>query len=217
MGERGLSSALAPMAEAEARLSLGQPGRAKAILDTLPAHPSVRVMRAQAHYALGNVTDALDEAMTAKWSSAAGPSARVHAAVLCLMCHVSVGASPDVVAEAKKAVDELITLYRLDRAWAFVDDDARMRLVDAFPDLAVQFRRPAIYPVPVLQDPLSPRETAVLTAIAHGASVETAARELFVSANTVRTQLKAVYRKLGVKTRADAIAVASRRGLIHDA
>ncbi len=217
MSERGLPSALAPMAEAEARLSLGQPGRAKAILDSLPAHPAVRVLRAQAQYALGHATAAIEEATTAKWSAAAGPAARTHAAILCLICHMSVGSNAAVVADAKREVEELVTLYGLERAWTLVDDDARVRLVADYPELAPRFKRPAVYPVPILQDPLSPRETAVLTAIAHGASVETAARELFVSANTVRTQLKAVYRKLGVNTRADAIAVAARRGLISDA
>lgn len=36
----------------------------------------------------------------------------------------------------------------------------------------------------------------------------------FVSVNTVKTHLRAIYRKLGVRTRRDAVAVARQRGLL---
>ena len=40
------------------------------------------------------------------------------------------------------------------------------------------------------------------------------AGELFISVNTLKTHLKAVYRKLGVATRAEAVAAARRSGLL---
>jgi LuxR family maltose regulon positive regulatory protein len=40
------------------------------------------------------------------------------------------------------------------------------------------------------------------------------AAELFVSSNTVRSHMRKIYRKLGVQSRADAVARASALGLI---
>ncbi len=62
---------------------------------------------------------------------------------------------------------------------------------------------------------LSEREIIVLEAIAESGRVVSAARDLFVSPNTVKTQLRSIYRKLGVDNRLDALAEASRRGLLR--
>lgn len=62
---------------------------------------------------------------------------------------------------------------------------------------------------------LTPRERTVLTALAEhdGATVEELAARLWVSRNTVKSQLRSVYRKLGVSTRADAVAWAREAGV----
>lgn len=62
--------------------------------------------------------------------------------------------------------------------------------------------------------PLTPSERRALTAIAAGGTIEAAARALFLSENTVKTQLRAAYRKLGVNRRADALRIASDAGLL---
>ena len=43
------------------------------------------------------------------------------------------------------------------------------------------------------------------------------ADRLFLSANTVRSHTRALYRKLGVRTRADAVARAAELGLLEEA
>ena len=73
---------------------------------------------------------------------------------------------------------------------------------------------PEVFPAVVEVVDLSEREAVVLRGISRGGDVPTLARELFVSPNTVKTQLRGVYRKLGVRTRKDAIAVALRKGLL---
>ena len=40
------------------------------------------------------------------------------------------------------------------------------------------------------------------------------AAELYVSHNTIKTQIRSIYRKLGVATRAEAVARARERGLL---
>ena len=61
---------------------------------------------------------------------------------------------------------------------------------------------------------LTDREAAVLRMLAGTASLREIADELFVSHNTVKTQVKSIYRKLGVATRADAVARGRELGLL---
>lgn len=58
------------------------------------------------------------------------------------------------------------------------------------------------------------REVAILTAMADGLSNVEIGVRLFVSADTVKTQAKRLFSKLGVHDRAAAVAVGLRRGLI---
>lgn len=60
---------------------------------------------------------------------------------------------------------------------------------------------------------LTPRERAVLAELAEDVTVEEIAARLWVSRNTVKSQLRSAYRKLGVSTRADAVAWAREAGL----
>jgi DNA-binding CsgD family transcriptional regulator len=63
-------------------------------------------------------------------------------------------------------------------------------------------------------NPLSPRERRVLDLLAEGRSNKEIARELGVSANTVKTHLANVYAKLGARRRTEAVAAARRSGMI---
>ena len=63
-------------------------------------------------------------------------------------------------------------------------------------------------------EPLSGRELAVLRLLPTRLSNREISRELFVSVNTVRSHVQAVYRKLGVATRAEAVAHARELGLL---
>jgi len=59
--------------------------------------------------------------------------------------------------------------------------------------------------VPELADPLTDRERAVLRYLATSMSTAEIAAELFVSVNTIKTHLAAIYRKLAVRRRRDAV------------
>lgn len=61
---------------------------------------------------------------------------------------------------------------------------------------------------------LTQRELTVLSALAAHSSVKELAGALFVSPNTVKTQLRSIYGKLAATNRAEALAVARRRGII---
>lgn len=64
---------------------------------------------------------------------------------------------------------------------------------------------------------LTPAEHRVLELLPTHMSDKQMAGELYVSTNTVKTHLRAVYRKLGVKARAEAVARARELGLLKKA
>jgi LuxR family maltose regulon positive regulatory protein len=63
-------------------------------------------------------------------------------------------------------------------------------------------------------EPPSPAELAVLRLLASDLSAREIGAQLFLSPNTVRTHTRAIYRKLGVNSRADAVARADAFGLV---
>ena len=69
-------------------------------------------------------------------------------------------------------------------------------------------------PSQALGEPLSARELDVLRLLADGLSKREAGDRLFVSYNTVHSHVRAIYRKLGVTSRADAIDRARKQGLL---
>lgn len=62
---------------------------------------------------------------------------------------------------------------------------------------------------------LRDRELEVLQKLSDGRSTKEIAEDLYVSKETVKTHLKHIYTKLGVRDRAKAVAEAFRRGLVH--
>ncbi len=61
---------------------------------------------------------------------------------------------------------------------------------------------------------LSAREYEVLRLVAEGLSAPQIAERLVLSSHTVKTHMRNLYEKLGVTDRAEAVAVAMRRGLL---
>jgi DNA-binding NarL/FixJ family response regulator len=67
---------------------------------------------------------------------------------------------------------------------------------------------------PAGRAPLTPRERDVVRLVAAGATNAEVARQLGVGEETVKTLLARVFLKLGVRRRAEAVAVAQRSGLL---
>ena len=62
-------------------------------------------------------------------------------------------------------------------------------------------------------EPLTRRERVILSNLDEEVTLEEIATKLFVTRNTVKSQVRSVYRKLGVSTRADAVECARMIGL----
>jgi len=70
---------------------------------------------------------------------------------------------------------------------------------------------------PSLAWKLTPRELEVLRLLANGLGQDEIARQLFISRKTVATHIEHVLQKLGVRTRAQAVAMAYREDLVMNA
>jgi DNA-binding CsgD family transcriptional regulator len=69
-------------------------------------------------------------------------------------------------------------------------------------------------PPQALDEPLSERELEVLNLLASGRTNSEVARELFISLGTVKSHTGNIYRKLGVKNRAEALTRARQLGVL---
>ncbi len=65
-----------------------------------------------------------------------------------------------------------------------------------------------------LADSLTEREVAVLRLLRGTLSLREIGQELYVSPNTIKTHARAIYRKLGVSTRHDAVEHARESGIL---
>lgn len=91
-------------------------------------------------------------------------------------------------------------------------------LVDSMPTTAGQPPRHALR-LRALQSeqPLTEREQQVLLLLATGARDYEMAASLFLSPHTVRSHLKTLFKKLGVRERSEAVAVGYQRRLLGGA
>jgi DNA-binding NarL/FixJ family response regulator len=62
---------------------------------------------------------------------------------------------------------------------------------------------------------LSQRELEILQELSNGRSTKEVAENVFLSEETVKTYLKQIFRKLGVRDRTEAVAEALRHGIVH--
>ena len=90
-----------------------------------------------------------------------------------------------------------------------VDDDP------VFRGLAEAFGRAAFPRDRAMAGELSGCEREVLTLLADGLSLDEVAAELVVSRNTVGKRVEHIHAKLGARTRAHAVGIALRGGLLE--
>jgi LuxR family maltose regulon positive regulatory protein len=111
-------------------------------------------------------------------------------------------------------LDEAAAALRQAReALAELGDSGTVPLVAAEVETDLEHARRQAGDGEILEAP-SQAELAVLRLLATDLSVRQIAGKLFVSANTVRSHTRAIYRKLGVRSREDAVARANALGLL---
>ena len=98
-------------------------------------------------------------------------------------------------------------------AWELVAARDGFHRLGAAPDVA---RLDALIAAKPRRGPggLTPRELQVLRGMSQGQSNGEIGKELFLSEDTIKTHARRLFRKLGARDRAQAVAVGFRRGLV---
>lgn len=113
----------------------------------------------------------------------------------------------DAVVPASRAIQELVPVVELVGSGCTLVHPAQLRaLIDLARGQVSGEHRSALS--------LTPREREILASIDRGESVKQTARSLGIAAKTVENLQGRLFRKLGVRNRAQAVAAAHNRGLL---
>ncbi len=199
----------APAAEAGMPVVLGQPGPVRERLDRMLAERAAAA-------ALRELPDAsrvvvLVDPSPEDWQAAARLEARV-----VLVCSGELDQTAvvqaflrgaDAVVPAERAPEELVPVVELVGSGCTLIHPAHLR---ALVDVARLRLAAAQHPSPAL----TPREREILVSIDRGDSVKQTARSLGIATKTVENLQGRLFRKLGVRNRAQAVAAAHALGLL---
>ena len=114
------------------------------------------------------------------------------------------------VEQGRPAADALAELVKQNQLESTLQESVT-RILAAFSRLNLSQTTPE---APPLIEPLSDREVEVLRLMASGLKYKEIADQLFISLNTVRYHVKALYGKLNVNNRTQAIAAARRQHIL---
>lgn len=217
-----LTKALLLRARAELLLAAGRGQRAHALLTMHPTRldPRLAVVSARISLLSGDPLAASRLTSTLIWRKTTDNRTRQDLLVL----HALAAHRMDDPKTSADMTREALTLYRSTRmlrsfATLDIEDlDALLDVADATlppQDVAKVKKHPSPHPPRVEVITLTPREQLLAAALASNASRQEIAHQLYVSVNTVRSQLATLYRKLGVGTRDDALARLVMHGLIQ--
>jgi LuxR family maltose regulon positive regulatory protein len=215
-------SAAAPMlaaVEADLLMATGRGNQASAILEAVGADRGLlRVSRARLALLAGDAERALYLSSDGKWLRAAPTRARIEMLLISAMAAERVGQSRDADRLLQRAVGSAAHAA-LRRPFSTVPRTELLALAARLPQDSADLRASLdlgreLFPEQIRIVALSEREHLVLEKVVVGLTIQQTATALFVSANTVKSQLQSLYRKLGVNTRPDAIARALQWGLL---
>lgn len=213
MPSGSLAASLLGAAALDLRVAAGDAAAVAASADG--THPSETLAVARAALATGDLTRAVTLCRTLTADD--GHPTRVRMEALLVEATALLGSADET--RASVAWTRAMALSGdtgLVRPIAAVPLATRQRLSElgpAAPAVALE-RAVPIYPEAAPPVRLTERERVVLDALARGERVARIAETLFVSPNTVKTQLRSLYRKLDAHSRDEALATARERGII---
>lgn len=203
--------------EAELAIAAGRAPRATRVLGRLDRHPLVAAVRARHALMTGDAAGALAISVASADSELIFGRIDLAAISAVALLHLGRTAEAEVqfghavtLGRARGVVAPFVLLPRRDieRLCAHVPG-AQELLGPVLAETSTSVER-----VDVVR--LSKRERLVLAELARTGSVQTIADKHFVSVNTVKSQLRSIYRKLDVNSREGALAEALRLGLDLD-
>ena len=205
---------------ADLAIILGQLSRAEAALEKAPARNTwIAVSRARLALLASNPKHALLFILEGQARGRTERYGQLDLAVLRAATELALGRHADATASLLRAIKQseksgVIVPFRM------LPQETLESLAALHPDAAAFVERydltgtSYLAPYQAVAGALSERELVVLRALDPGATVEQVAKKLFVASNTVKAQLRSIYRKLNVSTRTEALLVAAELGLL---
>ncbi len=141
-----------------------------------------------------------------------GPSFRAEGLLLAAWAHARV--TGEIHVGHARTAGALIAQEGLWRVLGLVPAEVREQTAIRPPRAVAALVERTFVPQPDTSVHVTAREREVLRALAEGGSLPEIADRLNVSVNTVKTQVRSAYRRLGVTSRPEALAEASRRGFL---
>lgn len=216
----GVHRGLWGSARADALLAAGHATRAAGVLDGMADSGFGMVSRARLSLLAGDPAEARRR-VALSLDGSLWPRARTELLFIDAAASVALGETDAAVQALSRGVARVVEHHDL-HALATVQRAVLTDLLPHIPPLAGlleeldRSRVQPIYPESVDLVAISPRESAVLRALSEGRTLAGAAAHLVVSPNTVKSQVRSLYTKLGVHTRQDLLLEARRLGLLAD-
>ena len=215
-----LAATVITACEVRLLLALGQPEEAAQLLAaTSVRHPMLQVNRARLQLSRDEPWEALAELAPILHTVHPWLYARMEGLILAANARHRLGHSDEVAALLGRAL-AMGQADGMTTPWASLDPEvpAPVQSLDGLAPVLERLRtaRTRPFPTPKLtRTLLSTREWQVLTVLSQGLTFEEAARRQYVSRNTIKTQVRSIYRKLGVASLPEAIAKGYELGLIE--
>lgn len=220
LGHGAMARPLLAIVEADLHLALGRGNLAAATLDTVtPDHPVARVPRARLALLSDRPELALQLSYDSAWERVASARHRLELTLIRAVAAHRLGETATAQPAIRRTLDAARATDRISVLATVPRHDLEL-LADTAPELTWLLTEPRlaaqreIYPAEVTYIDLTEREREVLGDLADGLTVQEIADKSVLSYNTVRTQQRSLYRKLGTSDRAEVIALARRWGLL---
>lgn len=211
----GYPGSVFQLAETSLCITAGSPQKARKQLDMADQHLVLsRVLRVLLELQVGSNIKAIQLASEIRDETLPFRRMELWRISLLAQAHVNVGQ----LTEAKHVLSQVTSLPRpLQRSEvAYFSKQIRTLFADSFS------QSPAVSDVdkcyldalPAHDVQLSEREYQILLMLPSGKPNKEIAQELYISVNTVKSQLQAIFRKLGARSREEALRNAAARGLL---
>ncbi len=205
--------------EADLLIALGAGHQASRVISAAPRHPALAAPELRLSLLAGDLDKAVRNAPIERSEDAM--SRQVQAELLMIRAAALLRA--DQQGDAVRSLRDALAGIRTSGSMSALAAIPQRDLVLLFEQLPappawINLRAvPEVFPSHVEMLRLTDRERLVLAHIARGLTTRQTADALFVSYNTVKSQLRSLYGKLGASSRNEVIDIARRRGLIVDA
>lgn len=199
-------------------LAEGQPARAQRALAKYGTARGAAAARARVALALGMPQLALTEVQDLIWPDTHIPRLQSEALLTSAVALAQLGEAQRAGESLRHGLD-VLDAVELRLPLMMVPRNALLSLTSGRERDELEERLteiPDVFGQPNRASELSARERLVLSQLAQGNRVEDIAAALFVSPNTVKTQLRSIYRKLGASSRDQAIVLGRAQGLLHE-